>query len=160
VVPRRVAFVSSVLIVTIIATTLFNGVLMRGALRAADTFFERLDSVVVQSGAPPVDPLSSGSAQSLVAWNTVGRDGRGYVQTGPSKENIQAVTGRPAMEPLRVYIGLRSAPTIEERAQLALQEMLRIGAFDRSVLVVIMPVGTGWVDPPSIDTLEYLMAGD
>lgn len=160
VVPRRVAFVGSVLIVTIIAVTLFNGVLLRGALRAADNFFAQLDSVVMQSGAPPIDPLSSGSAQSMIAWNTVGRDGRVYVQTGPSKEAIEAVTGRPAMDPLRVYVGLRSAETTEDRAELALQEMLRVGAFDRSVLVVIMPVGTGWVDPPSIDMLEYLMGGD
>ena len=33
-------------------------------------------------------------------------------------------------------------------------------AFDRSILVLVMPVGTGWVDPAGIDTLEYLYAGD
>ncbi len=33
-------------------------------------------------------------------------------------------------------------------------------AFDRRVLVIIMPVGTGWVDPPSIGALEYLEDGD
>lgn len=64
------------------------------------------------------------------------------------------------MEPLRTYVGLRSAPTAEARAELALAELKRIGAFDRSVLVLVMPVGTGWVDPAAIDTLEYLHGGD
>ena len=161
IVPRRVAFVTSVVIVGIVTTTLFNGVLLRSALRAADGFFERLDSVAGQFGDPaPTDMFSTGSAASLVPWNTIGRDGRIYVQTGPSAEQIAAVIGRPALQPLRVYVGLRSAETIQERAQLALAEMLRVGAFDRAVLVVIMPVGTGWVDPPGIDTLEYLQAGD
>ncbi|HTM76219.1 MAG TPA: alpha/beta-hydrolase N-terminal domain-containing protein, partial [Devosia sp.] len=129
IVPRRVAFVASLVIVGIVTTTLFNGVLLRSALRAADGFFERLDSVAGQFGDPPTDPLSTGSAASLVAWHTIGRDGRIYVQTGPSSEQIATVLGRPARQPLRVYVGLRSAPSIQERAQLALAEMLRVGAF-------------------------------
>lgn len=161
VVPRRVAFVGSVIIVTIVTTTLVNGVLLRAALRAADGFFEQLDSVAGQfGGAAPSELLSSGSAASLVAWDSIGRDGRIYVESGPSAAQIEATIGRPALQPLRVYVGLRSAPTTAARAQLALAEMRRVGAFDRSVLVVIMPVGTGWVDPPGIDTLEYLQAGD
>jgi len=159
-VPRRVALVGSLVVVGIIATTLFNGVLMRGALRAADAFFLRLDGVAGQFGAPPTDPLRSGSAASLIDWSTIGRDGRIYADSGPTQAEIEAVIGRPALEPLRVSVGLRSAETTEQRAQLALDEMLRIGAFDRSVLLIVTPVGTGWVDPAGMDTLEYLMAGD
>ena len=32
--------------------------------------------------------------------------------------------------------------------------------FDRLALVVITPTGTGWVDPASMDALEYLNHGD
>ncbi|RZL98264.1 MAG: hypothetical protein EOO88_60840, partial [Pedobacter sp.] len=39
---------------------------------------------------------------------------------------------------------MNSRPTVEERAQLALDEMLRVDAFGRSVLVVVVPTGTGW----------------
>lgn len=159
-VPRRVALVGSLVVVGIIATTLFNGVLMRGALRAADAFFLRLDGVAGQFGTPPTDPRRSGSSASLIDWSTIGRDGRIYADSGPTKADIEAVIGRPALEPLRVSVGLRSAETTEARAQLALHEMLRIGAFDRSVLLIVTPVGTGWVDPAGMDTLEYLMAGD
>jgi uncharacterized membrane protein len=159
-VPRRVAGVASLLIVAIIAITLFNGVLLSRSLRAADAFFARLDSLAGQFGAAPTDPLNSGSAASLVPWSTIGHDGRIYVESGPTKKKIEALTGRPAREPLRVYVGLNSASTTEARADLALAELKRVGGFDRSVLVIIMPVGTGWVDPPGIDSLEYLMAGD
>ncbi|AKR56239.1 membrane protein [Youhaiella tibetensis] len=161
-VPQRVAFVISIVIVGVLTAYLFNGLLLRNALRAADTFFERLDALQFQMNPTPAptDPLASGSSASLVAWDTIGRDGRVYVETGPSKEKIQEVIGRPAMQPLRVYVGLRSAPTLEQRAQMALDELKRVGGFERSVLVVIMPVGTGWVDPPAVDTLEYLQAGD
>lgn len=159
--PPRVALVLGFVIVGLAAGFLFNGVILRNALQTADRFFEQLDRVAGQFGEPPPDrPWQSGSAQSLVAWNTIGRDGRIYVETGPDQQAIEALIGRPAVEPLRVYVGLRSAESTEERARLALAELLRVGAFDRAILVVIMPVGTGWVDPPGIDSLEYLMAGD
>jgi uncharacterized membrane protein len=38
--------------------------------------------------------------------------------------------------------------------------MIRVGAFDRSVLIVAVPTGTGWMDPAAMDTLEYLHGGD
>lgn len=159
-VPPRLALVLGFLIVGVTTATLFNGVILRSAIRAADGFFEQLDRVAGQFGTPPADPLHSGSAQSLVAWDTIGRDGRIYVESGPGQEDIERLIGRPAQQPLRVYVGLRSAASIDARARLALAELLRVGAFDRAILVVIMPVGTGWVDPPGIDSLEYLMAGD
>jgi uncharacterized membrane protein len=82
------------------------------------------------------------------------------VRSGPTAEDIETLTGKRAMAPLRVYVGLRSAETPEERAALALAEMERVGAFDRSVLALMMPVGTGWVEPAAIDTLEILHLGD
>lgn len=159
-VPQRVALVGSVIVVGIVVTTLFNGVLLRGALRAADEFFLQLDSVAGQFGDPPVIALRSGSAGSLIAWSSIGRDGRTFANSGPTQADIEAVTGRPAIEPLRVSVGLRSAPSTEARAQLALAELKRVGAFERSVLLIVTPVGTGWVDPAGMDTLEYLLAGD
>ena len=54
------------------------------------------------------------------------------------------------MEPLRVYVGLNSAETAEQRAELALAELIRVGAFGRAVLVIATPTGTGWVDPAGL----------
>jgi uncharacterized membrane protein len=86
--------------------------------------------------------------------------GRSYVSSGPDAQQISNFTGRPAHNPLRVYVGLRSAETAKERAKLALQEMIRVGAFERSLLLVTIPTGTGWVDEMGIDPVEYLHDGD
>lgn len=158
--PPRVAFLGSLTIVGVVVALLFSGVLLRGVLRAADNFYAEFDTLAGRFGTAPADPRRSGSAASLIRWDTIGHDGRLFVDTGPTGAEIEGVIGRPAVEPLRVYVGLRSAPTVGERAQLALAEMLRVGAFDRSILVIATPVGQGWVDPAAMDTLEYLMAGD
>ncbi len=55
---------------------------------------------------------------------------------------------------------MQSADTVEERADLALDELKRVGGFDRSVLVIATPTGTGWIDPAGQQPLEYLHHGD
>ena len=35
------------------------------------------------------------------------------------------------MDPIRVFVGVHSAPTVEERAELAVRELARLGAFER-----------------------------
>ncbi|SEP59548.1 Uncharacterized membrane protein [Devosia sp. YR412] len=160
VIPRRVALAGAILAIGLLAATIGQGVVGRGLLYAADRFYANLDTLAGSYAEAPIDPLRSGSAASLVDWDTIGLDARIYVQSGPTQDEIAALTGRPAVEPLRVYVGLRSAETPTDRAALALAEMDRVGAFDRSVLVLIMPVGTGWVEPAAVDTLEVLHGGD
>lgn len=159
-IPKRVALASAIVAVSIVAATLGQGVVGRGALYLADRFYGNLDGLAGSYTAAPTDPLRSGGPDSLIDWDTIGLDARIYVQSGPTVAEIAEITGRPAIEPLRVYVGLRSAETPDARAALALAEMDRVGAFDRSVLVLIMPVGTGWVEPAAIDTLELLHGGD
>ena len=47
------------------------------------------------------------------------------------------------MEPIRVYVGLESADGTRDRVALAMAELERTNAFDRSVLVVNTTTGTG-----------------
>jgi uncharacterized membrane protein len=160
IIPPRVALVGGIVVITIVTNITVNGVLARSAFSAADQFYAHLDTLAGAYETQPEDPLHSGSAASLVPWNTIGLDARIYVQSGPTATEIEEITNKPAIDPLRVYVGLRSAETVEQRARLALDEMVRVGAFGRSILVLIMPVGTGWVQPPAIDTLEFLHGGD
>lgn len=160
IIPRRVALTGAIIAVGLAAATLGQGVVGRGVLYLADRFYGNLDTLAGSYAAAPTDPLRSGSAQSLIPWETIGLDARIYVQSGPTTAEIAEIAGGPAIEPLRIYVGLRSAETAQQRAQLALREMDRVGAFDRSVLVLVMPVGTGWVEPAAIDTLEFLHRGD
>ena len=118
------------------------------------------------NGAPSAETeqtmvaTQSGSPQSLLEWNDLGRHGADFVTSGPTAAEITEVTGLAAIEPIRVYVGMASAPTLAERAALAVDELERTGAFDRDVLVVTAATGSGWIEPQTVDSIEYLMGGD
>ena len=98
--------------------------------------------------------------RALDEGTIVGRQGRRFVSGGPDAADLSAFFGTPTPAPLRVYVGLNSADTPEQRARLALEELRRAGGFDRSVLLLVTPTGTGWVDEASQDPAEYLFRGD
>jgi uncharacterized membrane protein len=103
----------------------------------------------------------SGSAQSLVSWRTMGREGRRHVLTVLPREAIESVMGAPAVaDPIRVFVGLESARTELDRVDLAMKELERTGAFDRRLLVAVSPTGTGYVNYATIECCEYLTLGD
>lgn len=160
VVPQRVAIILGVVVTAFLFWSVANNVLLKTGLRMADSSLRQLDMLIEPDRQEPADPLKTGSAASLVRWEELGRMGRNFVDTGPSATDINAFTGRDAKEPLRVYVGLGSATTAEERAKLALEELKRVGGFERKILVVIVPTGTGWIDPEAMNPLEYLQDGD
>ncbi|MNX31648.1 hypothetical protein D3C86_618410 [compost metagenome] len=160
VVPRRVANVTGAAIAILIFWLLATDVFFRGALHVLDASFREFDALLEPERPRPTAALKTGGPQSLIHWNELGRAGREFIASGPSASEIQAQSGRDAIEPIRVYVGLRGAATPQARARLALEEMKRVGAFERSVLVVVTPTGTGWIDPAAMDSLEYLQHGD
>lgn len=159
-VPERVSMLIGGLAALALFWGLVDGVLLRGFLRAADNSFSTLDALIEPQYPAPTDPMMVGSAESLVNWEEMGRAGRQFIGSGPTAKQISDFTGQPAKAPIRVYAGLNSADSLEDRAKLVLDEMIRVGAFDRKVLVVVVPTGTGWMDPAAMDTLEYLHGGD
>ena len=159
-VPTRVSYVIGTTIALLVFWSVADGVIFRYGLRAADRSFQRLDTLMPPDTQQPTDPARTGSSASLVRWNELGRMGRSYIATGPTAADIGSFTGKPAKAPVRVYVGLQSAETPQERARLALEELKRAGGFDRSALVIVTPTGTGWVDEQGIDPVEYLHNGD
>ena len=159
-VPRRVALLLGFSVAAALFWGVGNGLLLRTALHGLDSSYRRIDELLPADLSPPEDPSKSGSSKSLVSWATLGAQGREHVLAAPSERDISALTGGPAMEPLRVYVGLNSGETPEQRAALALAELKRVGAFGRSVLVIATPTGTGWVDPSGMAPLEILQRGD
>jgi uncharacterized membrane protein len=137
-----------------------SGLLLRTALHGLDSSYRRIDALLPAELSAPEDPLEAGSNKSLISWASLGAQGRERVVAAPSKNEISVLTASDAMEPLRVYVGLNSAETADQRAALALAELMRVGAFDRSVLVIATPTGTGWVDPAGMAPLEILHRGD
>jgi uncharacterized membrane protein len=160
VLPRRVSIAVGFVIVSLILLFFVNGVLVRGLLSAADTIFLQADAMIDEGVDQPTDSLASGSNESLIDWDSIGRRGKNFASGGPSANELGKFWGQQAMQPIRVYVGMRSEETHELRAKLALEELQRVGAFERSLLVVATPTGTGWLDPGAVDTIEYLHAGD
>jgi hypothetical protein len=111
---------------------------------------------------PPASPLVSGSPGSLLPFADLGQQGRRYVTDVVTPELITQVMGEPALaHPIRTYVGFNSEPLYQTgRAELALAELERTGAFDRSVLLLISPTGTGWVDHTLVEAAELLTRGD
>src|SRR5262249_10903766 len=144
--PKRVSNVIAVVAAVALFWLVISGVLFQLALRVADASFQEYDALIKPETEPPTDPLKTGSNASLLAWDELGRAGREFISSGPTRADITNFSGRDALQPVRVYVGLRSADTPEMRAKLALEELKRVGGFERSVLIVVTPTGTGWVD--------------
>jgi uncharacterized membrane protein len=159
-VPRRVANVIGAAIALLLFWSLATEVFFRVALRVLDASFQQRDALIEPTAPQPTSALKTGGPASLLRWEELGRAGREFIASGPSASDIGAASGRDALEPIRVYVGLRAAETPAQRAELALEELKRAGAFERSTLIVITPTGTGWVDPGAMDSVEYLLDGD
>src|SRR4051795_1311522 len=160
VLPRRLARPLAVVVSAILVLFLLNGVLFQGLVDAANSTFSVTDSGTEAGAVRPTAPERSGSPDSLVPWDDLGRQGRNFVGMGPTPKELQAFSGRPAQEPVRAYVGLASGSDVADRAALAVRDLERAGGFDRSVLVVVTTTGTGWVDPAASNSLEYEWNGD
>jgi len=158
--PRRVGLVVSVALVGWLFWALIDGALVRTAFKAADASFLAADMLIEPDVAKPEDPMKTGSAESLVRWEEMGRRGREYVATAPTRSEIAEFFEGQAQDPVRVYVGRRSAETAEQRADLALRELIRVGGFERAALIVVVPPGTGWMDPGAHDTIDFMLGGD
>ncbi len=156
---------------TITLVILVTGFLVRDV--AAETFVSWADrsfSVVDDGTNPgtvrPSTPTVSGSPGSLIAWEDLGRQGRDFVAGATSEAELRAfatVIGRDpdaVRAPVRAYAGMESAGDVEDRARLAVADLVRAGGFDRSVLVVATSTGTGWIDPDASRALELMHGGD
>ena len=155
-------------VAAVLVVFLLNGVLLDAAFEAVNSTYSLTDKDTTPGITQPRSELRSGSEASLVAWDSLGVQGRNFTgdgegeekRRGPTAEQIAQFSGQPAEEPIRVYVGLRSADSLDERVDLAMQELERTGAFDREVLAVHGTTGTGWIDERVADSLEYIWDGD
>lgn len=110
--------------------------------------------------APPVSRWVSGGPGSLIDYRTLAREGSRFVHLAAAADTISAITGASAKAPIRVFVGVDSAPTVEERVELAIAELTRLGAFERSAILAISPAGTGYANPVPAEALEMFTGGD
>jgi uncharacterized membrane protein len=156
----EVALFIGTVIVVVLVITLVNGVLFRGFVAGASRVFQPQNASTRPGVAQPVQPQRSGSPGSFAAWDTLGYQGRNVVGSGPHADELTALNGRPAKEPIRIYAGLATADSTEERVAVLLSELERTRAYERKVLVIVPTTGTGWVDPVAARAVESMYDGD
>ena len=148
---------------------------MRGIEAGTSKFDDGMDE-----SAPGLwtGPTVSGDPSSLVAWETMGREGRRHVvaivRPEPLVDRPAEVVGKARPElsiatvmqepakatPIAIFIGLDSAASATERVDLALAEMDRTDAWSRSMIMLISPTGTGYVNYVATSSAHYLTRGD
>ena len=157
---RRAARATGWILVAGLAYLVVTGLLLQGFVNVMNDAYSVRDTKTAEGIHQPTTSLRSGGQGSLIPWDTLGWQGRNFIGKGPSVSDIEKATGQPAMEPIRVYSGLASAPDAEARAALAVRDLERAGGFQRKNLLVVTTTGSGWVDPALSDSFEYLSDGD
>ena len=152
-------FIGTAIVVALIIT-LVNGVLLQGLLAGASAVFQPQNANTRAGVERPQHTERSGGPDSFVRWDSLGFQGRNFVGTGPTAAELTELNGRPAKEPIRLYAGLQSGATTEDRVALLLSELQRTRAFERKLVVIIPTTGTGWVDPIAARAIESMYNGD
>ncbi|MDV9192396.1 alpha/beta-hydrolase family protein [Streptomyces sp. SR27] len=165
--PRPVAFgVGAVLSALVVLVGVRDVVFDRGIVDIADRIAEATNGGTKDGIERPASRLVSGGPGSLVPWEGLGFQGRNFTGSTPTRDALTAWSGRPARDPVRVYVpsalpaAFADDPPFAAQARLAVRELDRTGAFDRAVLAVAGTTGTGWVDPNVAEALEYMYGGD
>jgi uncharacterized membrane protein len=158
--PQRTANVAGFLLTALLVVTIIRDGVLDRVIAGLDQSVTVAQNLFDTAPPSPTGDNITGGVGSLVNWGALGQPGRDYVTTGPDAEDIAAFTGRDAMQPVRVYVGRAEADTAQERADIALAELTRQGGFERDVLIVALPTGTGWLDPGAVDTVEYMHGGN
>ena len=109
---------------------------------------------------PPDDPYVTGGPGSLVPYDSLSREGCRFVHWRVSAAEIREAGAPSAADPVRVFIGVESAPGITERVELALAELDRLDAWSKSYIIAVSPAGTGYANSVPVEALEFLTDGD
>jgi uncharacterized membrane protein len=157
---RRAATAVGWIAVAGLVYVVITGLLLQGLVNVMNSAYSVRDTTTAEGVHQPTTSLRSGGPGSLIPWNTLGFQGRNFTGKGPTVSQIGKFTGQPAMEPIRIYAGLASAPDAAARATLAVRDLERAGGFDRKYLLLATTTGSGWVDPALVDSFEYLSGGD
>ena len=160
VLPQNLAIGVGGLLAVFLVFTLVNDFVVQKALRFADAVFAATDVKTKEGISPPTHPFASGGPSSVINWDDIGTNGKDFLVTSPTQADIAEFTGRDALEPILVYAGYGSGDDFEARAKVALEDLIALGGFDRSVLIVATPTGTGWLDPAAIEPITYMLNGD
>ncbi|WP_244929176.1 alpha/beta-hydrolase family protein [Nocardioides sp. W7] len=162
VLPQRVAAVIGALVVAAGCWVVVDDVVAARVLATMDSTFIAINDEFASDHPAPTSPSLSAGPASSVEWEDLGRQGRVFIANAPTAETIAAFTGRPALQPVRAYVGVGTDGEIDlrEEAQRAVEELELTGGFERQVVNVVTGTGRGWVNENQARALEYMWDGD
>ncbi len=159
--PSRFATAVAACVTLLAIWYLVSGVFLGHAITVADSIFANRNDAAVPGVENPDSPYRSGGPSSNLSWDDLGREGRQFIWQGRTAGEIAEVTGDSAsVEPVRAFVDLGAAPTATERAQIAVDELRRLGGFERASLAIAGGTGSGWIDPRTASALEFVAHGD
>lgn len=159
--PEKIAVYGGGLLAAILLVFLINGVLFKALFGLINYSFGLANKGTPDGIYQPQNGIYSGSPKSAIDWNTLGEKGREFVASGPSQASIEKFAGAgKATQPSRLYVGLESAPTLNERVDLLVHELIRTHAENRKAILIAIPTGSGGINGKSVESVEYLYHGD
>ncbi|MFP7366598.1 alpha/beta-hydrolase family protein [Corynebacterium callunae] len=160
---RWLSWPLSVVGLTAALVLLSNRVFLRRMLNKAARQAAYLNQLIFPGTEQPWEPERSGSPWSYESWSAVGSQGRAVLSGGPRRTDIASTMGflpTEVHEPIRVFAGLVPGRSPQEQVRLIIAELHRTGAFRRDIFVIHTSTGTGWITDWSVDTVEFLSAGN
>lgn len=153
-------------------TTALVGRTINNAMWAAGaySFYSSVVALIARSNEkiepayskPPESEYVSGGPKSISSFFEVGLQGRRFLTDVVTPDLIESTLGEKAIaHPIRAFVGVNSDPLYPSgRSEMMLDELERLGAFDRKYLLLVSPTGTGWVDQTMIESAEVFARGD
>ena len=161
-IPTVVRVVGIGIFVVVLSVVLAQDVVAKGFIGWANSTYGASNTGSEPGVVQPSSLFVSGGQDSLISWESLGWQGRTFTAGATKAADLEAFSGQgvEAVEPIRVYAGLRSADSDPERAALVVHELERTGAAEREIVVVAGTTGTGFIDPEAATAIEYIHNGD
>lgn len=161
VMPEKIAKLVGYSLALFFVVYVLVGGLARNIFSAIDYAASIANDTIQTDLTQPKTPLRSGSPESLITWEQLGAKGRQFIAGGPTTQEINSfLQTDSAIEPIRIYGGLKSADTIDGRVDLIMQELERTSAYKRKAIFIQTPSGNGEIPPVNADAPEYTLGGN
>lgn len=159
-VPPRIARVMAATVMVLATVFIANGVVAKYSMQFLNASFNNANEKTTEGSVRPTSDRRSGGPDSLVTWESLGREGRKFVSHGPTVDQLEALNGGYAVEPIRAFVGLGSGEDLRANAELAADELVRAGGLGREIVAVGSATGSGWINQATVDSLEYMYNGN
>lgn len=157
--PRNRVFIYSLILIT---TTGLGYLLLTISIFALQVSLDISARPKASEIQPITSQFRSGGSNSVIYWSGLGQKGKEFISSEGALYDIGFSRNLPEkeMEPIRIYAGIGNEMGLEKRVDLIMREFESTKAFERSVVIMYTPSGSGWVNPVAVEAAEYITKGN